>query len=142
MRKSAWLSLLAALWTMSLFGCDDDRGEGAVFHPPSNRDEKAAAVVFDAFARALARNDPAAACSYATGKAYAAYRCDAAPRLPAKLTGRRKMGPIMVRDPSAYDADLHLSARLINDPQANLVLFFKHRDDEWRVNDALMGAYG
>jgi hypothetical protein len=129
------LVLLAPVASALLSGCSGDGsgtdGREDEARLPSTSSERAAATVFDEFAGAVTKHDAAAACKYAT-----------TPQLPHDLRTGRPLGPVLVRDASGYDADLHLSARLINDPRGHLVLFFYRRDGGSRVNEALIGPYG
>ncbi len=124
-------------------GSDDLGGhEEEPLHGPATAQEKAAAAVFRAVAAATATNDANAACRYAAETAYREWRCASSPQLPRALTAPRRLGPMVVRDPSGYGADLHLSAPLLDDPRGNLVMFFEQKDGQWRVVDALAGPYG
>ena len=146
LRRVLQLVLLASVASALLFGCSGDGfgpdGREDESRVPSTSSERAAATVFDEFADAVANDDAATACKYATGKAHEALHCATTPQLPHELRTGRPLGPVLVRDASGYDADLHLSARLTNDPRGHLVLFFNRRGGDWRVNEALIGSYG
>lgn len=126
-------------------GCGSDRLRGheeEPIHTPATAEEKAAAAVFHSVAAATEANDAEAACRHAAEKAYREWRCASKPLLPRELTAPRQLGPTVVRDPSSYEADLHLSAEIPRDQRGNLVMFFKRKEGRLRVVDTVVGPYG